>query len=482
MIDISTLKKKVLSLAFQGKLTEQLPSDLGVDQIIDKCREDKQRSIAEGKYKSEEFRGSISTTCLKLEIPYNWQYMFISDVALFQEGPGIMAVDFRTEGVPLIRIAGMNGKVVTLKGCNYLDPKMVEEKWKHFKLDVGDVVISSSASLDRIAEVDDEAAGSIPYTGLIRFKMYGGIDKEYFKWFLKSPYYIEQVNRQKKGGFIQHYGPSHLRKMIIPIPPLEEQGRISEKLNQIFRYIEVVEELQSEYCSNLEKLKCKVIDAGIHGKLTEQLPEDGYAEDLYNQIQDEKTKLIKEGKIKKEKPLPDISEDEIPFEIPKNWKWVRLSDVIDVRDGTHDSPQYQEEGVPLITSKNLSTGVLDFDNVKYISELDADKINERSSVDDGDILFAMIGTIGNPVIVRKRKEFCIKNVALFKKYEKTDILIEYLYWFLMLEQYEFKKIVSGGLQPFISLKQFRLHLMPLPPLSEQKRIVEKIDALLNVFN
>lgn len=479
MIDISTLKKKILSLAFQGKLTEQLPSDLGVDQIIDKCKEDKQISIAEGKYKNEEFRGSISATYLGQEVPHNWRYMFISDMALFQEGPGIMAVDFRTEGVPLIRIAGMNEKVVTLKGCNYLDTKMVEEKWKHFKLDVGDVVISSSASLDRIAEVDDEAAGAIPYTGLIRFKMYGGINKEYFKWFIKSPYYTEQVNSQKKGGFIQHYGPSHLRKMIIPIPPLEEQGRISVKLNEIFRYIEAIEKLQSEYCSNLEELKSKVIDAGIQGKLTEQLPKDGTAEELYKQIQAKKGELIKAGKIKKEKPLAEISEDEISFTIPQNWKWVRMSAIIDVRDGTHDSPQYYESGIPMITSKNLFDGRLDFENTKFVSEEDAKKINERSFVDDGDILFAMIGTIGNPVLVKKEREFVVKNVALFKNIDQYSLSMRYVYWYLMREQYEFKKIVSGGLQPFISLKQFRMHVMPLPPFAEQVRIATKLELLLS---
>ena len=130
----------------------------------------------------------------------------------------------------------MQGDEVSLAGCNYLDPQMVCEKWEHFKLDYGDIVISTSASMDKIAEVKEEAVGAIPYTGLIRFKMYGGISKEYFKWFIRSSFYMSQVDNQKSGGTIKHYGPTHLKQMIIPIPPLEEQNRIVAKIEELLPY------------------------------------------------------------------------------------------------------------------------------------------------------------------------------------------------------------------------------------------------------
>lgn len=104
-------------------------------------------------------------------------------------------------------------------------------------------------------------------------------------------------------------------------------------------------------------------------------------------------------KDKEKKPLPKISEVEKPFDLSESWKWVRFSEVIDVRDGTHDSPKYVSEGIPLVTSKNLNNGIIDFSNVKYITQEDAYKINARSAVNDGDILFSMIGSIGNPVLV-----------------------------------------------------------------------------------
>lgn len=228
-----------------------------------------------------------------------------------------------------------------------------------------------------------------------------------------------------------------------------------------------------------EDLRKAILQAAIQGKLVEQRPEEGTGEELYSRTQEKKAALIKRGKIKREKALPEITEDEIPFDIPKNWMWVRLSDVVDVRDGTHDSPRYYSTGVPLVTSKNISSGELDFSNIKYISQEDADAINQRSFVDDGDILFAMIGSIGNPVIVKKECDFCIKNVALFKVFAKEDLLIEYLFWYLTFEQYELRRIAKGGVQSFVSLKAFRTHVFPLPPYGEQVRICRKLKNVLS---
>ena len=174
---------------------------------------------------------------IPFELPNSWEWVKISNATIFQEGPGILAVDFREKGVPLIRIAGMQTNTVSLNGCNFLDKQMVEEKWKHFKLDKGDIVISSSASMDKIAEVDDTTVGAIPYTGLIRFKMTSCLLKDYFKFFIQSNCYIKQIDKQKSGGTIKHYGPSHLQKMYIPIPPIAEQKRIICKIEGVFSKI-----------------------------------------------------------------------------------------------------------------------------------------------------------------------------------------------------------------------------------------------------
>ena len=227
-----------------------------------------------------------------------------------------------------------------------------------------------------------------------------------------------------------------------------------------------------------QELKNSILQLAIQGKLVPQRAEEGTAEELYNQIQVEKQKLIKAGKIKKEKPLPAITDDEKPFEIPESWKWVRLYEILDVRDGTHDTPKYVIDGIPLVTSKNLINNTIDFETAKLISIEDARNINIRSAVDTGDILFAMIGTIGNPVLVKKDREFCIKNMALFKVIDCKLFDMLYLFWYLQKEQDIMKKKASGGVQSFVSLKYLRNYLLPLPPLAEQKRIVAKIEELL----
>ena len=224
-------------------------------------------------------------------------------------------------------------------------------------------------------------------------------------------------------------------------------------------------------------LRKSILQAAIAGQLTEQRADDGDARDLLAAIKKEKARLVRAGKLKKERALPEICEDDVPFEIPENWCWARLGDVLDVRDGTHDTPPYVEKGIPLVTSKNLSNGSVHFDKVKYIGRTDAEKINQRSFVDNNDILFAMIGSIGNPALVHKTTEFCIKNVALFKNVNSL-IHMRYAYYYLLIAQTDIKSKSSGGVQSFVSLSFLKKYPFPLPPRKEQIRITKKLDTIM----
>ena len=258
-----------------------------------------------------------------------------------------------------------------------------------------------------------------------------------------------------------------------------------------------------------KQLKNSILQWAIQGKLVPQNPKDEPASKLLERIAESRnesslslpkgtssTSLRGAKATKQSKNQPsriyrengvwyeqvgtatpkDIS-DEIPFEIPENWAWCRLKDYLDVRDGTHDSPKYYSSGIPFVTSKNLVNGQIDFSNVKYISQEDHEAFSARSKVDDNDILFAMIGSIGNPVLVKKTCDFSIKNVALFKPYnEETDM--HYMLLYFQHIQTGLKKIAAGGVQSFISLNVFRNWLFPLPPLAEQKRIVAKLEQVL----
>ena len=165
--------------------------------------------------------------------------------------------------------------------------------------------------------------------------------------------------------------------------------------------------------------------------------------------------------------------------MPEGWEWSRLNSIVDVRDGTHDTPTYVDKGIPLITSKNLVEGGIDYSNVKYISEKDAISINERSGVNIGDILFAMIGTIGNPSMVTKDILISIKNVALFKFTFSKNLSNHFVMYFLDYAQENMKNKPSGGLQPFVSLNFLRTYLVPVPPVEEQQRIVSILADSIN---
>jgi type I restriction enzyme S subunit len=226
----------------------------------------------------------------------------------------------------------------------------------------------------------------------------------------------------------------------------------------------------------IKVLRTLILELAFSGSLVSET--EGNANSLFDSLSEIKNDLIARKILKKTRGEGVISESEVRLSIPANWRWVRLGDVFDVRDGTHDSPKYQTEGYPLVTSKNIYSGQLDLSNVKYISEEDHLKISERSKVDKGDILFAMIGSIGNPVIIDVDPEFSVKNVGLFKYYDSKQSNPRYLQYYLKLAETWFKEEASGAVQSFVSLGKLRSYPFPLSSLEEQSRIVAKVDELM----
>ena len=236
-------------------------------------------------------------------------------------------------------------------------------------------------------------------------------------------------------------------------------------------------------------LRQKILDLAIHGKLVPQDPNDEPASVLLERIKAEKERLIKEGKIKRSKKSAKTSDtphyENVPFEVPESWVWCKFQDCMDVRDGTHDSPKYTQEGYPLITSKDFKNGQFDFSKTRYISEVDYKNIIKRSKVDIGDILYSMIGgNIGSMIYIQHDNYFdmAIKNVALFKPYQNSDISTKYIAYFLESKIKEYQAIAIGGAQPFVGLDIFRNTLVPLPPLAEQHRIITEIEKWLALID
>ena len=249
----------------------------------------------------------------------------------------------------------------------------------------------------------------------------------------------------------------------IPLPPLAEQKRIVERVEEIFRLLDTIDQAQEKYSADSQILKAKLITAGIQGKLTKQLPSDGTAEELYQQIQAEKQKLIKEGKLKKEKPLPPVSPEEVPFEIPENWMWVRLGAISNSiwagRDKPDDfSPEKDEtRTVPVVANGVANDGILGY--------------TSASTAPANTITVAGRGTIGFSVY--RDYEYC-PIVRLVVIEQSQQIEPRYLQYYLSLVP----ATSVGSSIPQLTVPMIRPKIIPLPPLAEQKRIADVLERAL----
>ena len=195
----------------------------------------------------------------------------------------------------------------------------------------------------------------------------------------------------------------------------------------------------------------------------------------------EKQKLIEEGKIKKEKPLPPIAEDEIPFDIPENWCWCRLGEIVNkLTDGTHRTPKYVEKGIPFLSVKNLSSGKMDFDNTKFITPEEHKELYARCNPEKGDMLLTKVGTTGIPVINDSDIEFSLfVSVALMKF--NHNLLDEKFFLYLLqspLVQDQAKENTRGVGNKNWVMDAIANTMLVLPPFAEQKRIAATIEKML----
>ena len=202
------------------------------------------------------------------DVPKNWNVVKFKYFIGYQEGPGIMAVDFKDEGVPLLRIRNVQNGYVEMEGCNYLDPAKVERTWSHFKCKKDDLIISGSASTGLVSEVRNDAVGSIVYTGLIRLWPYNEkIEKDYICLLVSSELFSSQIDQLKTGSTIQHFGPEQLRKILIILPPIEEQLVIVNKVKSKLDFINELIEKAQEALLKLAEYRSAIITSAVTGKI-----------------------------------------------------------------------------------------------------------------------------------------------------------------------------------------------------------------------
>lgn len=269
--------------------------------------------------------------------------------------------------------------------------------------------------------------------------------------------------------------------MLFPVPPIEEQQRIVDKLNCILSeldtYSNAEQELISLQAAFPDDMRKSILQYAMQGNLVEQRFEEGTGEELYQKIQVEKAELIKKGKLKKEKALAEITEDEIPFDIPDSWKWVRLGAIGDWGAGCTPSrtkTEYYSGDIPWLKTGDLNDGFID-ELPEFITKKALDETSLRLNP-VGSVLMAMYGaTIGKLGILNIE---ATTNQACCACIPYNGIYNKYLFYYLFASRTEFIRQGAGGAQPNISRKKIVRYLFPLPPIEEQKRIAEKLDRIL----
>ncbi|HFX5920235.1 TPA: restriction endonuclease subunit S, partial [Escherichia coli] len=249
----------------------------------------------------------------------------------------------------------------------------------------------------------------------------------------------------------------------------ENWARISEHFDTLFT---------TE--ASVDALKQTILQLAVMGKLVLQDPNDEPASELLKRIAQEKAQLVKEGKIKKQKPLPPISDEEKPFELPEGWEWCRLNDISSkITDGDHKTPPRIAEGYKLLSAKNIRDGYLDYNNCDYISAIDYEKSRERCLPEKGDLLIVSVGgTIGRSSLIKDCSDFAlVRSVAIIK-----PLLIEPEYLKLAMDSKLLQSMIHshkrGGAQPCLYLGEISKFLFPTPPLAEQRNIVNKVSILM----
>ena len=310
-----------------------------------------------------------------------------------------------------------------------------------------------------------------------------GVNPYYIKYLIEAPICQNYIyGDDAYGTTVAQLTLEKLKNMIIPLPPLEEQHRIVAKIEELLpfvdRYAGSYEKLEQFNAKFPEDMKKSILQYAIQGKLVEQRPEEGTAEELYQQIQDEKQKLIKAGKIKKEKPLAEITEDEIPFDIPDSWKWVHLNNIASSGLGkTLNKSTDTGEEVPYLCSINVYWEGINLDKVKT-AKFD-DQAKEKYKLQKGDLLICEGGEAGRSAIWDSDEEMYYQN-ALHRVRFYGNVDAQYMCY--VLECYKKNGTIANytkgiGIQHLVQASLNSIWL-PLPPLEEQQRIVSKVKELL----
>jgi type I restriction enzyme, S subunit len=487
------LKNSILQLAIQGKLVEQRAEEGTGEQLYREILAEKAKLVKAGKIKKQEPLPEIAEDEKPFDIPEGWVFARLEDLVSKNIKRGKSPI-YATSSNILVFAQKCNAKtgVIAMDLAQYLDESTIskyseEEFMRHL-----DIIVNSTGNgtLGRIGlfrESDNQSKLRIvPDSHVAIIRTSSHVLPEYAYYFLQrcQPYF-EGLG---SGSTNQtELNPQILRELSVPLPPLAEQKRIVAKIEELLPYIDryeqawrKLEDFNKRFPGDMQK---SILQFAIQGKLVEQRPEEGTGEALYRQIQAEKQRLIRAGTIKKDKPLPEIAEDEKPFEIPENWKWVRVGALAKLitkgSSPTWQGINYVDRGVLFVTSENVGIERLILENPKYLDER-FNEIQQRSILEKDDILTNIVGaSIGRTAIYDKTESANINQAVCLIRLIDKDIngyLVKYLNSFTAFRVMMNDKVDTARAN--ISLTNISDFIVPLPPLAEQKRIVAKLEEIL----
>ena len=454
------LKNSILQRAIEGRLVEQRPEEGTAQDLLKEIQAEKTQLVKEGKIKKSKALPPITEEEKPFDIPEGWEWVRWGDLSQsIQYGYNAPA---QTKGrIKMVRISDIQDNRVLWDTVPYC--QIDEENIETYALQPNDILFARTGGTVGksylVTEVPEEAI----YAGyLIRTRYSNLLVPQYLKFFMESSIYWEQLRNGTIATAQPNCNGKTLGNMILPLPPLAEQRRIVTKIEELLplidKYDKAYTKLTDFNTRFPEAMKKSLLQYAIQGKLVEQRADEGTAQDLIKEIQAEKKRLIAEKKIKKSKALPPITEEEIPFDIPEGWEWVRLGEIIQISSGDGlTSKNMINEGIPVYGGN----GVTGYHN--------------RANVFKETVVIGRVGFYCGSVHITPHKAWVTDN-AFITAYPEKYIDRGYLVY--ILKHMNLGQNNNATAQPVVSGKKIYPMLFPVPPLDEQRRIVAKLEGIL----
>ena len=447
--------------------------------------------------------GKNEPVCIADEVPFDipesWEWVTLKQIAVTALGKTLDKSKNIGEYRPYlcsINVYWTGIDLSTVKQARFEDSELSK-----YQLNKGDLLICEGGDVGRSA-VWDRDEEMYYQNALHRVRFYGNIEPRFFQLLMESYKGAKILDNYSKGMTIKHLVQNSLNSIYFPLPPLAEQRRIVEKIKQLTPYLKKYGSVETTL-SNLnlafpDDLKKSILQYAVQGKLVPQAPADEPASVLLERIRTEKEKLIKAGKIKRDKHesvifrrdnsyyekvdgIERCIDDELPLEIPESWEWCRLGTILQkLTDGTHSTPKYTARGIPFISVKDISSGKISFERTKFISKTEHELLASRCDPHRDDILLTKVGTTGIPVLVDTDRPFSI-FVSVAQLRFSTELLDKFFLIYLLkspLVQTQCRENTKGVGNKNWVMRDIANTLICIPPLAEQKRIQASLANVL----